>query len=104
MAWNSGKKDVWTEAQLKHNSDKAKERWAEGKYNTEAFKTINVGRVQSESQKSKVAAALSKDWEIISPDGTITIVNNLRQFAISKGLDQGNLSRGSHKGWKAKKV
>jgi hypothetical protein len=63
-----------------------------------------MGKKQPESQKQKVSKALSKDWQITSPNKNTFIVNNLRKFCIENNLDQGNLSRGKYKGWTCKKV
>ena len=88
----------------KINSDKAKERWANGVYDVEKLRLSRIGFKQPESQKQAVSKALSKEWMIISPTGCKQVITNLRQFCRDNKLDQGNLSRGSYKGWKCKKV
>jgi len=69
-------------------------------------KTRRTGQKQPERQKIKVAEALSKEYIIEAPNGTKYNIKNLRKFAISKQLDQGNLTKVaqgklmSHKGYK----
>jgi hypothetical protein len=50
------------------------------------------GRKQPESQKIKVAAALSKTYLITKPDGTTETITNLRQYCIVNGLHNGNMT------------
>jgi len=52
-----------------------------------------IGRKQPQSQKDKVAAALSMDYIITYPNGNEISVTNLRQFSIKNNLDQGNLTK-----------
>ena len=63
-----------------------------------------TGRIQPETQKKKVAEKLSKTWKITNPNGETFIIENLRNFCKDNSLDQGNLSRGKHKGWIAEKI
>lgn len=97
-------KGWWSEEQLKHNSDKAKERWANGVYDVEKLRLSRIGFKQPESQKQSVSKALSKEWLVTNPNGVKLVVNNLTKFCRDNKLDQGNLSRGSYKGWKCRKV
>lgn len=96
-------KGWWSKEQLENFKDKAKENWKKGKYNTVAFKSINIGRKQPQSQKDSITKALSKNWSIIDPTGNNFIITNLRKFCKDNNLDQGNMSRGKHKGWKCVK-
>ena len=65
-----------------------------------------IGRKQSDNQKKIVSIKLAKEYIIETPNGTKYNIRNLRKFAISKQLDQGNLTKVaqgklmSHKGYK----
>ena len=65
-----------------------------------------TGRKQPESQKIKVAEALSKDHIITDPQGNEFLITNLNKFCRENVLDQGNLTRVAqgkakhHKGYK----
>jgi len=67
-----------------------------------------TGRKQPQSQKDKVAEALSKEYIITDPQGKIYHIKNLRKFCTEYGLDQGNMTRVSkgiikkNKGWLCK--
>ena len=52
-----------------------------------------INRPVSESQKKKVAEALSKEFTIITPENKKLHIKNLREFALKHGLDQGNLTK-----------
>jgi hypothetical protein len=52
-----------------------------------------VGHVQPQSQKDKVAAALSKQWKITDPSGKSFVVTNLTSYCRDTGLDQGNMMK-----------
>ncbi len=99
-------KGWWSEEQIKHNSEMAIQRWKSGKYDhiKEQFAKINIGKKYSEDRKNKIAKGNSAKWSVTSPEGIIMEIENLRKFCRENGLDQGNLSRGSHKGWKATKI
>lgn len=97
-------KGWWTEEQIKNFSDKQKERWKQGKYDPEKLRLARIGFKQPQSQKDTLSLKLSKTWSVASPTGEKMVIKNLRKFALEHGLDQGNLSRGSHKGWKAVKI
>lgn len=62
------------------------------------------GFKQSEHQKKVAMETLSSLWLITNPLGDAFKIKNLRNFCRENGLDQGNLSRGSYKGWKAVKL
>ena len=81
-----------------------KKRWQEGKYDPEKLRLSRIGFKQPEIQKIKVAEKLSSEWEITSPKGEKYTIKNLTKFCRENNLDQGNLSRGKHKGWKAIKI
>jgi hypothetical protein len=69
-------------------------------------KTRRTGQKQPESQKIKVAEALSKEFIITSPNGKQITIKNLREWATKNWLDQGNLTKVAqgklkqHKGYK----
>ena len=63
-----------------------------------------IGFKQSEHQKKVAAETLSSEWLVTSPLGKTSKIKNLRKFCRENNLDQGNLSRGSHKGWKCVKL
>ena len=85
-------------------SIKQKERWANGVYDVEKLRLSRIGFKQPESQKKAVAEKLSKEWLITDLQGNQFKIKNLQQFCRDNNLDQGNLSRGSYKGWKAVKI
>jgi hypothetical protein len=97
-----GKKQ--TEQSKEKNSKKAKERWQNGVYDAEKLRLSRIGFKQPESQKQKVSDFFSKQWSITTPTGETLIINNLNQFCKENNLDQGNMSRGKHKGWKCIKI
>lgn len=59
---------------------------------------------QTENQKKVVSEKLSKSWSIVDPNGNSYAIKNLTQFCKENNLDQGNMSRGGHKGWKCSKL
>lgn len=59
----------------------------------EKIRQMRLGQKQPESQKKKVAEALSKEHIIITPGGEKLHIKNLNEFARQYGLDQGNLTR-----------
>ncbi len=97
-------KGWWTEEHLEKNRQKAKERWANGVYDREKLRLSRIGFKQPQSQKDTLSRKLSKEWSITSPTGEQMVIKNLLQFCKDNKLDQGNLSRGTHKGWKASKL
>ena len=97
-------KGCWSDKHLEINRQKAKERWANGVYDREKLRLSRIGFKQPQSQKDTLSKKLSAKWLVTDPNGTQNTIINLRKFAIENGLDQGNLSRGSHKGWKAVKL
>jgi hypothetical protein len=97
-------KGWWTEEHLEKNRQKAKERWANGVYDREKLRLSRIGFKQPQSQKDTLSRKLSKEWSVTSPTGEQMVIKNLLQFCKDNKLDQGNLSRGSHKGWKAVKL
>jgi hypothetical protein len=82
--------------------------WHLGKKLTEEHKRkvglARLGQKQTEYQKKTLSEKLSKTWSITNPSGNIIIIKNLRQFCKENNLDQGNMSRGGHKGWKCLKL
>jgi hypothetical protein len=97
-------KGWWSEEQKQNISIKQKERWANGIYDREKLRLSRIGFKQPESQKKTVAEKLSKEWLITDLQNNQYIIKNLQQFCRDNNLDQGNLSRGSYKGWKATKI
>jgi hypothetical protein len=69
-----------------------------------------TGRKQPQSQKDKVAAALSREYIITDPNGNDSRIVNLTKWCRENGLDQGNMVRVSqgkakqHKGYTAKLI
>lgn len=100
--WQKGR--ILTEEHKNNISHSQKQRWKDGKYDPEKLRLSRIGFKQPQSQKDSVSKALSLNWEVISPTGEKMNINNLRKFCSENALDQGNLSRGSHKGWKANKI
>jgi hypothetical protein len=97
-------KGWWSEEQIEHNRKKAKERWANGVYDKEKLRLSRIGFKQPQSQKDTLSKKLSKEWLITDLHGNQFTIKNLRQFCRENNLDQGNLSRGSYKGWKCVKI
>ena len=97
-------KGWWSEEQIEHNRKKAKERWANGVYDKEKLRLSRIGFKQPQSQKDTLSKKLSKEWLITDLQGNQFTIRNLQQFCRDNNLDQGNLSRGSHRGWKAVKI
>jgi hypothetical protein len=70
----------------------------------------NNNKPQTEYQKQKAREANQKNWKIITPDGNIEIIQNLRQYSLDRGLDPGNMmhvARGrqkQHKGYQVFKI
>ena len=96
--------DKHTKESIEINRQKAIQRHKEGKYDYEKLRLSRIGFKQPDSQKKKVSEKLAKKWSIIDPTGNTYIIKNLQKFCRDNGLDQGNLSRGSYKGWKAVKL
>lgn len=96
--------DKHTKKSIELNRQKAIQRHKEGKYDYEKLRLSRIGFKQPESQKKSVSEKLAKKWSIIDPTGNTFIIKNLQKFCRDNGLDQGNLSRGSYKGWKAVKL
>jgi hypothetical protein len=74
------------------------------KQTKEKISEANRRRVVTDSHKKKTSDKLSKHWSITTPEGDIIIIKNLRLFCKENNLDQGNMSRGGHKGWKCHKL
>lgn len=92
---------VSQKARLAKLTPKQRKIWSQNK--SKALK----GFKQPDSQKQKVREANQKEWHVTFPDGTVKIINNLRQFCKDNNLGttgQSNLTRGSYKGYKAHKV
>jgi len=86
------------------NRQKAIQRHKEGRYDYEKLRQSRIGFKQPQSQKDAVSKFNSATWTIISPIGQVMTITNLLAFCKEHSLDQGNLSRGKHKGWRATKV
>ena len=97
-------KGWWSESQIENFRIKQKERWAKGLVDPEKLRLSRIGFKQPESQKKAVAEKLSKEWLITDLQGNQFKIKNLQQFCKDNNLDQGNLSRGTHKGWKCIKL
>ena len=97
-------KGWWSEEQIENFRQKQKERWSKGLVDPEKLRLSRIGFKQPDSQKKTVALKLSKRWSVTKPTGEIMEILNLRQFCRDNKLDQGNLSRGSHLGYKAVKI
>ena len=85
-------------------SQKAKERWSNGVYDVEMLRLKRIGFKQTQHQKDRVRESLECAWLITSPEGIVMNIVNLRKFCRENNLDQGNMSRGKHKGWKCIKI
>ena len=83
---------------------KAKERWSNGVYDVKKLRLSRIGFKQSDYQKQRVTETLAAAWLITTPEGITMNIVNLREFCRKNNLDQGNMSRGKHKGWKCVKL
>ena len=64
-----------------------------------------IGKKQPDSQKQKVAAALSEKWIVTHPDGREEEIINLNAFCKLHKLSSGNFATWGHtKGFRARKV
>jgi hypothetical protein len=97
-------KGWWSDEQIENFKNKQKQRWKDGKVDAEKLKQSRIGFKQPQSQKDSVSKKLSLNWQVTSPAGVIMTITNLRKFCLENNLDQGNLSRGSYKGWKCSKI
>mgnify|MGYP003704507851 CR=1 FL=1 len=101
----------------KYPSEETKRRISEAKRGTkrspeaiEKTRQANIGRKQTDYQKQKAREANEKTWKVITPEGTEEIITNLRQYALERSLDPGNMmhvARGrqkQHKGYKVLKL
>jgi len=68
------------------------------------IKNTMTGQVRGESHRQKTSAAKSCSWQVITPTGEVMIIYNLRAYCRENGLDPGNLSRGTHKCYKATRL
>lgn len=93
-----------TEISKEKNRIKAIQRHKDGKYNNVDYSAKMLGKKQTENQKQSVAKALAKNYLITEPSGKQYEITNLNKFCREQGLDQGNLSRGSNKGWKCVRI
>lgn len=64
----------------------------------------NVGRKQTDFQKQRARESNESAWIVISPSGQSSNIVNLSKFCRENNLDQGNMSRGKHKGWTCYKI
>lgn len=104
IPWNKGKTNVFSQESIDKISKKASERHEQGKYDYERMGESRKGFKQSDFQKKRITETLAKTWQVTSPEGVVTTIINLRQFCKDNNLDQGNMSRGKHKGWKCVKL
>lgn len=102
--------DKHTKESNEKNRQKAIERWKNGVYDVEKLRLSRIGFKQPQSQKDKVAKALSKEWTITTPDGVKICISNLQEFCRDNNLDQGNMVKVSqgklkqHKGYVCSRV
>lgn len=100
--WQIGRK--LTKEHTENISKKQKERWSQGKYDVEKLRLSRIGFKQSQHQKDRARETFECAWIVTNPEGLQFNIVNLTKFCKENGLDQGNLSRGKHKGWKAVKI
>lgn len=61
-----------------------------------------MGRKQTEHQKHRAREANAKMWRVVTPEGVVLIITNLRQFCRAHHLSQGNMiTHGKTKGYSA---
>lgn len=77
-------------------------------YRKNRQREVNRNNMLRQLERGRPPSA--KEWIVTEPDGTEVRIWNLHQYALSKGLDRGNLSktarkiRGTHKGYRARLV
>jgi group I intron endonuclease len=104
--------NVMPEETKKKISETKKRQWKEmsaeeQSAKIEQMRQANLGRPQTEKQKSRAREANQSQWNITHPDGRTKVITNLRKFCHDQGLGnngQSNLTRGSYKGYKAQKL
>lgn len=94
--WNKGKP---LDEEYKKKISEGRKGKGLGRDNSKNMK----GKSQTEYQKQRASETKGKIWIIIDPNGNEFEIFSLNKFCKENGLDQGNLSRGKHKGYKAKK-
>ena len=93
-----------TEESNEKNRQKAIQRHKDGLYDYSKAGQHRIGKQQTQYQKDRAREANECAWLVTDPQGNQMNIVNLRKFCIENGLNQGNLSRGKHKGWKATKI
>lgn len=69
-----------------------------------AIRQSLMGRKVSRKTRTKIANSLSKQWDVISPDGNRFVVSNLSQFCRDRDISDSNLRQHGHsKGWYARR-
>lgn len=94
----------YSEESKKKISDSKKGKKISEEHKNKISKSL-LGHKSSEYQKKRTSETKQKTYMITKPNGEQFQITNLLKFVRENpeyGLDQGNLSRGSHKGWKAK--
>ena len=77
-------------------------------YRKNRQREVNRNNMLRQLERGRPPSA--KEWIVTEPDGTEVRIWNLHQYALSKGLDRGNLSktarmnRAPHKGYRARLV
>lgn len=78
--------------------------WIRGLYGTKG----KVSYWRGKSLPKKVIDKLSNEWEVIHPDGTVEIIQNMMEFCRKNGLNPSTMSavargkRSNHKGYSCK--
>ncbi len=110
-AWKSRRTTKHTE-ETKRKLSEFKKGKPGHKHSDESKRKIaeaHKGRPKSAESVKKQTHAISLDWVIISPDGTVYEIRNLRAFCREYSLNQGAMSqvalgrKAAHKGWICRK-
>jgi hypothetical protein len=69
----------------------------------EKIRKSHIGKIHTQEAKDKMSNSKSKEWIITYPNGIEQFVKGLPRFCKNLGLNPRILSKGTHKGYKARK-
>lgn len=106
IPWNKGETGIYSEETL------IKMRSAKRTMSEETRLKLSKAKIgkkhskpMSEEKKKKLSKYHSHIWRVTFPDGTVKVIENLRQFALDNNISQSNLCyRGKASGYTAIKI